>query len=131
MSELTPYLCVADARAALAWYVDVLGAVVSVDPIEMPDGRVGHAELTRDGATWMISDVFEGVHIAAPVPGAGSTVSLHLTVDDVDGLAAAVTASGVVLDRGPEDNPGVGRLAVFRDPFGHRWFLNQEETAAP
>ena len=130
MSELTPYLCVADARAALAWYVEVLGAEVSVDPIEMSDGRVGHAELTRDGARWMISDVFEGVHIAAPVPGAGSTVSLHLTVDDVDGLAAAVTASGVVLDRGPEDNPGVGRLAVFRDPFGHRWFLNQEETAS-
>lgn len=26
---------------------------------------------------------------------------------------------------GPEDNPGVGRVAAFRDPFGHRWFLNQ------
>ena len=60
MSELTPYLCVADARAALAWYVEVLGAVVSFDPIVMDDGRIGHAELTRDGATWMVSDVFEG-----------------------------------------------------------------------
>jgi uncharacterized glyoxalase superfamily protein PhnB len=28
-------------------------------------------------------------------------------------------------ERGPEDNPPAGRVAVFRDPFGHRWFLNQ------
>ena len=39
MSELTPYLCVADARAAIDWYVDVLGAVVTYEPIVMPDGR--------------------------------------------------------------------------------------------
>jgi len=30
-----------------------------------------------------------------------------------------------VEDREPEDNPPIGRLAVFHDPFGHRWFLNQ------
>lgn len=57
MSELTPYLCVADARAAIDWYAGVLGA-------------------------------------------------------------------GVNLDRGPEDNGSIGRVAVFRDPFGHRWFVN-------
>jgi len=131
MSEITPYLCVADARAALTWYVDVLGAVVSLGPIEMPDGRIGHAELTREGATWMISDVFEGVNIAAPEPDRGSPVSLHLTVDDVDRVAAVVQESGVRLDRGPEDNPGLGRVAVFRDPLGHRWFLHQEESATP
>jgi uncharacterized glyoxalase superfamily protein PhnB len=28
MGELTPYLCVSDARAAIQWYVDVLGAEV-------------------------------------------------------------------------------------------------------
>ena len=40
-------------------------------------------------------------------------------------MCARVTAAGVALDRGPEDNPPVGRVAVFRDPFGHRWFVNQ------
>ena len=29
MSELTPYLCVVDSRAAAEWYADVLGAVAS------------------------------------------------------------------------------------------------------
>jgi len=123
-SELTPYLCVGDARAAIEWYVDVLGAEVVYDPIEMPDGRIGHVELAVDGARWMMSDEFAEAGVAAPDPTRGSAVSLHLTVDDVDALAARVTAAGVVLDQGPEDSGAAGRVAVFRDPFGHRWFLN-------
>jgi uncharacterized glyoxalase superfamily protein PhnB len=59
------------------------------------------------------------------VPGAGSPVTLHLTVRDVDALIEAARAAGAVADRGPEDNPPIGRVAVLRDPFGHRWFLNQ------
>lgn len=51
-------------------------------------------------------------------------MSLHLDVDDVDVLCARVVAAGVTLDRGPEDSPPAGRVAVFRDPFGHRWFVN-------
>ena len=34
MSELTPYLTVADARAALEWYVDVLGAEFLNQPLD-------------------------------------------------------------------------------------------------
>ncbi len=123
-SELTPYLCVADARAAIDWYVEVLGAEVVHDPIVMDDGRVGHVELAVDGARWMMSDEFDSAGVAAPDPGRGASVTLHLTVADVDALAARAVAAGTVLDRGPEDNPQAGRVAVFRDPFGHRWFLN-------
>ena len=125
MSELTPYLCVGDARAAIAWYSDVLGAEVVRDPIVMPDGRVGHVELAVDGARWMMSDEFESAGVAAPDRARGSAVSLHLTVVDVDGFCARVVAAGTALDRGPEDSPPAGRVAVFRDPFGHRWFVNQ------
>jgi PhnB protein len=126
MSELTPYICVEDARAAVDWYVDVLRAEVTFPPIEMPDGRIGHVELAVDGAGWMMSDEFAEADVAAPDPTRGSAVSLHLTVDDVDALAARVEAAGVRMDRGPEDSEPAGRVAVFRDPFGHRWFLNQE-----
>jgi len=125
MSELTPYLCVADARAAIEWYVDVLGAEVVYEPIEMPDGRIGHVELAVGGARWMMADEFEEAGVAAPDTTRGSAVSLHLTVEDVDTFAERVTASGTPMDRGPEDSEPAGRVAVFRDPFGHRWFLNQ------
>lgn len=125
MSELTPYLCVRDARAAIAWYADALGAEVTYEPIVMDDGRVGHVELAVGGAGWMMSDEFASAGVAAPDPGRGAAVTLHLTVDDVDAVCERVCATGTTLDRGPEDSPPAGRVAVFRDPFGHRWFLTQ------
>ena len=118
-------LSVPDLVEAERWYVDVLGAEVVLDPIVMDDGRIGHVELAVGIGRWMMSDVFEGVGIDAPDTSRGAAVSLHLEVDDVDAVCARVTGAGVVLDRGLEDNPPVGRVAVFRDPFGHRWFLNQ------
>ena len=125
MSELTPYLAVRDARAAIEWYVDRLGAEVTVEPIVMPDGRVGHVELAVDGARWMMADEHPELQVEAPAEGRGSAVTLHLSVADVDGVAQRMADGGAVLDRGPEDNPPVGRVAVLRDPFGHRWFLDQ------
>lgn len=124
-SELTPYICVEDSRAAIEWYVAALGAEVVLEPIVMADGHVGHCELAVNGARWMMSDEFESAGVAPPDPARGAAVSLHLTVDDCDEAAAQVREHGVTLDRGPEDSPPAGRVAVFRDPFGHRWFLNQ------
>jgi PhnB protein len=128
MSQLTPYICVADSRAAIDWCVDVLGAEVTYAPIEMPDGRIGHVELAVAGAHWMMSDEFAEANVARPDPARGNAVSLMLTVDDVDALAARVEAAGVTMDRGPEDSEPAGRVAVFRDPYGHRWFLVQAGT---
>ncbi len=125
MSELTPYLAVTDAREAIHWYVEHLGARVTYEPIVMPDGRIGHVELTVDGARWMMADEHPEIQVEAPDPGRGAAVTLHLTVRDVDAVVDRVLAGGGLLDRGPEDSP-VGRVAVFRDPFGHRWFLNTQ-----
>lgn len=121
---LTPYLCVADARAAIAWYVDVFGAEITYEPIEMPDGRIGHVELAIGGARWMMADEFASAGVAPPDPARGSAVSLHLAVPDVDAFAARVIEAGISMDRGPEDSGPAGRVATFRDPFGHRWFAN-------
>jgi PhnB protein len=128
MSELTPYLCVVDARKAIEWYTEVLGAEVVYDPIEMPDGRIGHVELAVAGARWMMADEFPEAGVAAPDPARGAAVTLHLAVDDVDRLAARVVAAGTPMDRGPEDADDAGRVAVFHDPFGHRWFMSRPES---
>jgi uncharacterized glyoxalase superfamily protein PhnB len=124
VSELTPYLAVADARRAIDWYVGALGAEVTFEPIVMPDGRIGHVELAVGGAGWMMSDEHPEIGVEAPAPGRGAAVTLHLTVDDCDAVAHRVAEHGVEILRGPEDSPPAGRVAVFVDPFGHRWFLN-------
>ena len=66
MAVLTPYLAVADARAAMDWYVAHLDAAVVVEPITMPDGRVGHVELAVAGARWMMSDEHPELAVEAP-----------------------------------------------------------------
>lgn len=73
----------------------------------------------------MMSDPFESAGVAAPDPTRGAAVSLHLTVPDVDAAASRVVAAGTSMARGPEDSPPAGRVAVFIDPFGHRWLLDQ------
>lgn len=122
-AALTPYLAVAGAPAALDWYEAALGARRRGEPLVMPDGTVGHAELEVAGARLMLSEQHPEIGVVAPTPGGGSSVTLHLEVDDVDLALDRAVATGAELERPAADHP-YGRNAVFRDPFGHRWMLS-------
>ena len=130
VTGVVPYLAVADAPRALAWYARAFHARPRGEPIVMPDGRVGHAELEVAGHVLMLSDEHPEIGVVAPVPGAGATVTLHLTVDDVDAVAARAVDAGAELERPPADHP-YGRNAVLRDPFGHRWLVASAVPLAP
>ena len=129
-TTLTPYLAVADARAAIGWYSRVLGARTVGDPIVMPDGRIGHAELDLGGAHLYLSDAHPEIGVVAPDPEAGASITLHLELADVDDATERARAEAGVIEREPSDNP-YGRTATVRDPFGHRWMLNGPVASAP
>ena len=120
---LTPYLAVADARAAVEWYGRTLGALLQGELVVMPDGRVGHATLDINGASLFLSDAHPEIGVVAPRAGEGNHVTIHADVADVDALVERAVAAGASLDRPPQDTPH-GRVAVIRDPFGHRWMLS-------
>lgn len=122
-----PYLAVVDARRALDWYVDVFGARVVGEPIVMPDGRIGHAELELASGTLYLADEFPDIGVTAPRPGEAS-VSLMLAVDDADAVRSRALSSGASGDREPYDAYGT-RNAWIVDPFGHRWGLNSPVPA--
>ena len=130
---LTPYLAVADARRALDWYAEAFGARLRGEPIEMPDGRIGHAELELGGALIMLADEFPDIgHTAPLVDGAGgSSVTLHLEMANIDAVLDRAIDAGATLDRPPEDNASYGRNAVVVDPFGHRWLLSGAARPSP
>ena len=128
MSQLTPYLVVRDARAAISWYTDALGARVVGDPYVMDDDRIGHAELAVGGATLYLADEHPELGLTAPEP-ARVSVSLHLTVEDVDAAVTRAADAGAVVERVPTDAE-YGRTGVVVDPYGHRWML-QTAPAAP
>ncbi|MGA2409715.1 MAG: VOC family protein, partial [Candidatus Binataceae bacterium] len=52
-----PYLCVREAGRAIAFYQEAFGAS-EVMRIAMPDGRIGHAEITIGDSLIMLADEF-------------------------------------------------------------------------
>ncbi|WP_236790242.1 VOC family protein [Amycolatopsis sp. GM8] len=120
LRSLTPYLAVSDARRAIEFYVEVFGATRRGDPIVMPDGRIGHAELAIGDAVLMLAEEFEEIgHVASP-----GGASVRIEVSDVDGAVERAVARGAELLR-PVGDSGYGRGGAIRDPFGQRWLVSQ------
>ncbi|MDZ4264922.1 MAG: VOC family protein [Mycobacterium sp.] len=124
-----PYLTVADARAAITWYVTTFGAVPVSDQYEMDDGRIGHAELAISGGVLYLADEYPELGLKAPSPQQAS-VSLMLPVADTDETLERARAHGARVQQEPYENYGARNAAIV-DPFGHRWMLTGPTTGAP
>ena len=124
-----PYLAVPDAQAAIAWYVEALGATVLGEPILMGDGRVGHAELAIGDGVLYLADEFPELGLKAPAPQSVS-VSLMLPVADTDAALQRARDHGATVLRDVYEDHG-SRGATIIDPAGHRWMLSGPMTGAP
>jgi len=122
---LTPYLAISGAAEAIEWYAAAFGATRRGEPIVMPDGRVGHAEMEISGALIMLADEFSEIGFFAPTEERGASVQLHLTVAEVDDFVERAVADGAELLRAVADFE-YGRNGSIRDPFGHRWIISGE-----
>lgn len=131
MSPLIPYLAVpvGSGQQALDWYGDILGARLQGEPILMPDGKLGHAELDLDGATLYLSEAFPEIGVVAPAED-GTPVSLSLRVDNVAETMRRAVSQGGRSPRALYDAHG-SRNATVIDPFGHRWLLHSPLAALP
>jgi len=95
-----PYLSVANAREAIAWYVDTFGAAVVGEPFEMDDGRIGHAELAIGDGVLYLADEYPELGLKAPSPQATS-VSLMLHVANTDATLERARDRGAQVQREP------------------------------
>jgi PhnB protein len=125
IDDVVPYLIVADAPAAIAFYVSGLGAVEDYR-LTMPDGKIGHAELRLGGRRLYLADEFPSEGQVAPRPGVASPVGLVLHVDDVEAAVEQALDAGATIDRGVVEEIFGARSAWLSDPFGHRWNLQQQ-----
>jgi predicted enzyme related to lactoylglutathione lyase len=124
-----PYLALRDAHSAIDWYRDVFDAELIDEPIVMPDGRIGHAELLIAGNVFYLSDESPDLGHAAPQPGAAS-VSFMLPVADADVVRDRAVTAGADGSREPYDGYG-SRTAWVVDPVGHRWGLQSPLAPTP
>ena len=123
-----PYLTVSNARDAIDWYVEALGATVIGEPFVMADGRIGHAELALGGGVLYLADEYPEIGLRGPAPQANS-VSLMLEVPDTDAAVERARERGAQVQWEPYEDHG-SRGAAIIDPFGHRWMLSGPLTGA-
>ena len=117
---LTPAIICRDAAAAIDFYQRALGATVRTR-MDMPDGKVMHAELQIADSTFMISDEMPQWGSVSPQTLGGTASSLHLYVPDVDAAFAQAIAAGGTEQVPVQDQFWGDRSGYFLDPFGHRW----------
>ncbi|HET9395909.1 MAG TPA: VOC family protein [Nitrospiraceae bacterium] len=120
--ELFAYLRVRNAAAAIAFYEKVFGAREKFRLTE-PGGRIGHAELDFDGTVLMISEEYPEFGIMGPDSIGGTSVSIHLHVDNADEVMRCAAAAGAKVLREPQDHFYGERSGTVRDPFGHEWLI--------
>jgi PhnB protein len=118
--ELFPYLRVKNAPAAIEYYVKAFGAVEKFRLVE-PSGRVGHAELLFGTTVLMLSDEYPEIGCNGPATIGGTSVTIHLHVDNCDAVLARAVEAGGEMVRPPTDAFYGERGGTVRDPYGHEW----------
>ncbi|NOX44151.1 MAG: hypothetical protein GXO72_00190 [Caldiserica bacterium] len=105
-------LTVRDLGRAISFYRDVLGLELKYVFKDYAGFDVGGVELGLK--TWGELE-----------PPRGGEPVVNFLVGDVDRACRELSARGVRFDKGPEDTPWGGRIALFRDPDGNTLQLTQ------
>ena len=119
-TEIIPYLYIKGAAQAIEFYTRAFGARETLRLTE-PSGRIGHAELDFGGMTLMLADEFPEYGIRGPQAIGGTSITIHLHVDDADAVIRRAAEAGATIEQEPRDQFYGERSGCLRDPFGHRW----------
>ena len=123
--EVYAYLRVSGAAAAIDYYREAFGAKENFRLSE-PSGRVGPAQLDFGGSTVMLSDEFPEAGIKGPQSIGGTSVTIHLHVDNADAVLERAEKAGGEIVRPAVDHFYGERSGTVRDPFGHEWNIGHE-----
>ena len=123
MKSIWPFLAVTDVDAAVAFYVEAFGAEEQGERFRAADGTQV-AELTIDGCPVGVATENTDLRTPGPQSVGGTTVRIHLDVDDPDALAAKAVAAGAEEMFPVGDRPYGIRQGRVVDPFGHHWLIS-------
>ncbi|HYY23421.1 MAG TPA: VOC family protein, partial [Thermoleophilaceae bacterium] len=92
--QVTPYLHVDGANAAIDFYGKVLGAQERFR-MDGPEGTIGHAELQLGDSIIMVSDEFPDRDVRGPKSVGGTPVTISVYVEDVDSVFETALAEAL------------------------------------
>ena len=121
---LTPYLCVRDAKASVAFYETVFGFAVR-DRVD-DDGATMHVEMTWQGQLIIMFAPEGAFGSTARTPRTSKTEPPHLFylyVDNVDAAHARALEAGGTSIMAPQNQFWGDRFCQIEDIDGYRWGL--------
>ena len=118
--QVSPYLVIDGAGAAIDFYREVFGATERVR-MPAPGGKIGHAELEIGDSLIMLADEDVERDIRGPKAVGGTPVTISVYVEDVDDVFERALNAGATALSPVEDQFYGDRSGQFEDPFGHRW----------
>ncbi len=120
---LSPHLICAGAADAIDFYKKAFGAE-ELMRIPGQNGKLMHACVSINGSSVMLVDENPEWGLRGPKTLGGSSVSMHLIVDDADASFERAVQAGATSVM-PMDNAFWGdRFGMVEDPFGHRWSIS-------
>lgn len=125
VKEVFAQVRVRNATKAIEFYKQAFGAKELFRLIE-PSGRIGHVELDFDGHVIMFSDEYPEYGCVGPETIGGTSINMHLHVDDCDAVIRRALSAGATMVREPSDKFYGERSGTIRDPFGHEWNIGHE-----
>jgi len=122
LRKIAPSFTATDLQRSIAFYRDVLGFVIGEEWRQ--DGALAGCEIHAGSVTFMLGqdDFAKG---RDRQKGLGTRVWCH-TAQDLDRLAAEITARGGILDQEPEDMSWGDRVFMITDPDGFHLTFVQE-----
>lgn len=119
----TPYLIIKDAAQAIEFYKKAFNAE-ELCRIPSPDGdRLIHSAVKIGDSILFIMDEVPQMGALGPKSLGGSSVTIHLYVEDVDSLYNQAVKAGAEVRMPLADQPWGDRYGSLTDPFGHSWGL--------
>ncbi|MGH8549515.1 MAG: VOC family protein [Methylococcales bacterium] len=128
---VTPYLSIQGAAEAIEFYKRAFNAT-ELFRLVAPSGEIGHAEIKIGDSPIMLADPCEEGAFRSPRSLGGSSVGLHVYVEDVDALFVQAVDAGAKAVKPVQDQFYGDRTGTLEDPFGHVWFLaTRKEDLTP
>lgn len=124
--RIIPKLSYTDAPAAIEFLCRAFGFRETYR-LAMPDGTIGHAELSTGDAVVMLSTVWEEGGLTSPRNLPKLHAQVFCFVDDVDAHFARARDEGAIIIGEPVDEPYGDRAYRATDLEGHRWVFKQHQ----
>lgn len=129
-TAMTPVLAIRDAAKAIEFYKKAYGAK-EIMRFADPAGKVMHAELKIGDGLIMIAEENPDFKNQSPQTLGGSSIILHLYVEDVDAFVHNAIAAGAKLVFPVQDQFYGDRSGRIADPYGHMWSISTHKEDVP